>query len=235
MPVIWSGIWNPMACAAATPATSPPARTRGRSTITAHADSIITNPPYTRDLMHRLIEHFQRIAPTWLLLEFNWAATEQAAPFMHHCSDIVILPRLKWIEGSKDTAKDDHAWYRFDSKHSYGPVLHNNRGQDEVITGLIRACEQCRKAYEPQRSSSRFCSPACKQQAYRTRLSVTPSVTASPSPDAVIEQTESGETFAYVLHHDVEQYIADGWELLPALDGTHHGEYSCLMRRSRHG
>src|SRR6185436_11636738 len=25
-------------------------------------DAIITNPPYTRDLMHRLIAHFQRIA-----------------------------------------------------------------------------------------------------------------------------------------------------------------------------
>src|SRR6516164_11703780 len=46
------------------------------------ADAIITNPPYTRDLMHRLIAHFQRIAPTWLLLEVDWASTRQAAPFM---------------------------------------------------------------------------------------------------------------------------------------------------------
>jgi hypothetical protein len=28
---------------------------------------------------------------------------------------------------------------------------------------------------------------------------------------------------------------ADGWERLPALDGTHHGEYSALMRRVGHG
>src|SRR6478736_1429563 len=32
------------------------------------ADSIITNPPWSRDVMHRLIMHFQDIAPTWLLL-----------------------------------------------------------------------------------------------------------------------------------------------------------------------
>ena len=65
---------------------------------------------------------------------------------MPHCSDIVILPRLKWIEGSKDTGKDNHAWYRFDVRHSGGPVLHNNRGQDEVIPSRrIGACEQCRK------------------------------------------------------------------------------------------
>jgi len=42
------------------------------------ADAIITNPPYTRDLMHRLIAHFQRIAPTWLLLDSDWASTRQA-------------------------------------------------------------------------------------------------------------------------------------------------------------
>ena len=62
------------------------------------ADAIITNPPYTRELMHRLIAHFQRIAPTWLLIDYDWSATKQAAPYMPHCSDIVILPRLKWFE-----------------------------------------------------------------------------------------------------------------------------------------
>src|SRR5215471_5351361 len=40
------------------------------------ADVIITNPPYTRDLMHRLIAHFSRIAPTWLLLESDWVQTK---------------------------------------------------------------------------------------------------------------------------------------------------------------
>ncbi len=35
------------------------------------ADAIITNPPWTRKLLHPLIEHFQRIAPVWLLLEFG--------------------------------------------------------------------------------------------------------------------------------------------------------------------
>jgi hypothetical protein len=88
------------------------------------ADAIITNPPYIRELMHRLIKHFQRIAPTWLLIDYDWAATKQAAPFLLHCSDIVILPRLKWIAGSNNTGKDNHAWYRFDAHHSSGPVFH---------------------------------------------------------------------------------------------------------------
>jgi hypothetical protein len=185
------------------------------------ADCVITNPPFARPVMHALIEHFQRIAPTWLLIDYDWSATKQAAPFMPHCSDIVILPRLKWFPGSKNTGKDNHAWYRFDIRHKSGPVLHNNRGHAEVIPSRrTRVCEQCRKPYEPQRSSSRFCSQACKQSAYRNRLSVTPTVTAA-----------SSELFRYVRHDDVARFEADGWERLPALDQTHHGYWSALMRR----
>lgn len=142
-------------------------------------DATITNPPYTRDLMHKLIVHFQRIAPTWLLIDFDWASTKQAAPYLPYCSDIVILPRLKWFEGTSDTGMDNHAWYRFDSRHSGGPLLHNDRGRGEVIDSRrTRICEQCRKAYHPQRSSSRFCSGTCRQRAHRNALSVTASVTS---------------------------------------------------------
>jgi MT-A70 protein len=43
--------------------------------------------------------------------------------------------------------------------------------------------------------------------------------------------TDSSEEFRYVLHADVARFEAEGWERLPALDGTHHSEYSALMRR----
>jgi hypothetical protein len=145
------------------------------------ADAIITNPPYTRAVMHRLIEHFQQIALTWLLLDLDWASTQQAVPFMASCSDIVAIGRVKWIEGSKHTGKDNHAWFRFDIRHKSGPIFHG-RDQSEIIpsrhTGI---CEQCHRIYEPQRSSSRFCSQTCRQRAPRNRLSVTLSVTHAAS------------------------------------------------------
>ena len=72
---------------------------------TAPLDAIITNPPYTRPLMHALIAHFQRIAPTWLLLELDWAATKQAIPYLTNCSDIVTIGRLRWIPGIHTPAK----------------------------------------------------------------------------------------------------------------------------------
>ena len=37
--------------------------------------------------------------------------------------------------------------------------------------------------------------------------------------------------FRFVRHADVPRFTAEGWELLSALAGTHHDEYSALMRR----
>jgi hypothetical protein len=139
-------------------------------------DAIITNPPYTRDVMHRLIAHFQRIAQTWLLLELDWASTRQAAPFMPSCSDIVAIGRVKWIEGSQHTGKDNFGWFRFDAKHTAGPAFHC-RDHGNTTAEWRRTCEQCGNTYVPHRSSSRFCSGRCRTRACRQRLSVTCSVT----------------------------------------------------------
>ena len=108
--------------------------------------------------------------PTWLLIDYDWAAIKQAAPFVPHCSDIVILPRLKWIEDSKDTGKDNHAWYRFDIRHKGGPVRQNNRGGEAIAA---QRCEECHRAYRSQRSSSRFSSETCRQRAHRKKVGVT--------------------------------------------------------------
>ena len=56
----------------------------------------------------------QPVAPTWLLIDYDWSATRQAARSLLHCSDIVVVPRLKWFEDSHDTGKDNHAWFGFD-------------------------------------------------------------------------------------------------------------------------
>ena len=110
------------------------------------ADAIITNPPYDtahrRKLMHALISHFQRIAPTWLLLDADWASTLQAVPFLPHCLDIVAIGRVKWIEDSKFTGKDNACWYKFDIRHKCGPVFHGQQGKnDSILTLKRRICE----------------------------------------------------------------------------------------------
>ncbi len=76
------------------------------------ADAIITNPPWTRELLHPLIEHFCRRLPPqqWLLLDQDWAcATKQAVPFLTCCTDILPIGRLIWIPGTKMHGKDNAA------------------------------------------------------------------------------------------------------------------------------
>ena len=135
------------------------------------ADAIITNPPYTRPLMHALIDHFARILPTWLLLETDWASTKQAAPFMPTCTDIVSVgpPAL-------DRRDDDER----QAELCLVSVRRSSLGRAEVSCAWVGAgvvarqlCAQCGKAYRPQRSDSRFCSDTCRQRAHRGRLAVT--------------------------------------------------------------
>ncbi len=179
---------------------------------------IITNTLYKKPLMHDLIVHFQKVAPfAWLLFELDWSATKQAIPLLRACSDIVPIGRLKWIVGSKHNGKQNYAWYRFDARHSAGPIFAPGSAPSRASL-----CGQCGKPYRPQRSDSKFCSDTCRQRAHRAR----PAVTKRDTHD-----TE----FRYVRHEAVEQFAAEGWELLPALDGTHHGEYSVLMRRVEQG
>ena len=180
----------------------------------------MTNPPYRREVLHQLIPHFQGIAVTWLLLPADFVSTLQAVPFLGHCSDIVTIGRVKWFVDSKYTSKDNFGWYRFDARHKGATAIHR-RNQGEAIPAHIVVCEQCRRPYQPQRSSSRFCSERCRQRAHRHRLSVT-SVTPAPSDH---------EEFRYVQHADIQRFKAQGWELLPAPNGTHHGQYAVLMRR----
>ena len=106
------------------------------------ADAIVTNPPWTREIMHPLIDHFQRLAPTWLLFDADWAHTRQAAGYLEHCSKIVSVGRVKWMPDSKHYGKDNAAWYRFDIRHTEGPLF-IGLPQYRLITLAEIAAEPC--------------------------------------------------------------------------------------------
>ena len=78
------------------------------------ADCVIMNPPWDRKIMHPFIEHFAQMCPTWTLFDANWLFTKQAAPYMRWCSKVVVIGRVKWIEDSKQTGKDDSVWALFE-------------------------------------------------------------------------------------------------------------------------
>lgn len=78
------------------------------------AQCIITNPPWSRPILHRMIEHFVKIADyAWLLFDADWAHTRQSATYMPYCTHIVSVGRLVWIPGTNTSGKDNCAWYRF--------------------------------------------------------------------------------------------------------------------------
>jgi len=85
------------------------------------ADAIITNPSWTRQILHPLIAHFSSLAPTWLLFDADWAHTRQASTLLCRCSHIVAIGRVRWIRDTPHTGKDNAAWYRFWSQHK-GPT-----------------------------------------------------------------------------------------------------------------
>lgn len=83
---------------------------------------IITNPPWSRDVLHQLIVHLSDIGPTWLLFDADWAHTRQAAPYLDRLRKIVSVGRVKWIADSPFTGKDNCAWHLFD-KPSVEPAV----------------------------------------------------------------------------------------------------------------
>ncbi len=86
----------------------------------------ITNPPWTRALLHPIILNLFWQAPTWLLLDASWAHTRQAAPYMALCRKIISVGRVRWIMDSAHTGKDDAAWFLFDAPGD-GPVFVRRR------------------------------------------------------------------------------------------------------------
>tara|TARA_R100001377_G_scaffold14880_1_gene7575 strand:- start:1256 stop:1879 length:624 start_codon:yes stop_codon:yes gene_type:complete len=80
-----------------------------------NVDFFITNPPWSRDVLHPMIMHLSLILPTWLLFDADWMHTKQAARYLPYCKQIVSVGRVKWIPDSPHTGKDNCAWYLFET------------------------------------------------------------------------------------------------------------------------
>jgi hypothetical protein len=51
--------------------------------------------------------------PVWLLIDFDWFATKQSAPFIPRLRALRPIGHQKWIPGSPFTGKDNCAWALF--------------------------------------------------------------------------------------------------------------------------
>ena len=85
-------------------------------------DFIITNPPWSRGILHPMIHEFRRRRPTWLLFDADWMHTKQASEYLKHCSKIVSVGRVSWM-GNGTAGKDNAAWYLFEDAEFEAPLF----------------------------------------------------------------------------------------------------------------
>lgn len=79
------------------------------------ADCIVTNPPWSRDsrpALHRLIDRFRALRPTWLLLPGDWAFNQEAGPYLRYCHRIVAVGRVSFMHNGRG-GFDNAAWCLF--------------------------------------------------------------------------------------------------------------------------
>ena len=86
------------------------------------ASMFITNPPWDRKVLHPLIEHLSSIAPTWLLFDADWMHTKQSAPMVRRLKKVVSVGRVRWIEGTNMTGKDNCCWHLFEARDEGQPA-----------------------------------------------------------------------------------------------------------------
>jgi hypothetical protein len=87
----------------------------------------ITNPPWPTigqrgNPAVSIIWHLSRLAPTWALLPFDFAANEYFRHVSRSCVQIVPIGRVSWL-GNGTPGKDNAAWFAFDDQNRMPTVI----------------------------------------------------------------------------------------------------------------
>lgn len=86
-------------------------------------EAIITNPPFSWELLKPLLDHLPKLKPTWLLLPADVMHNKRMSPYMETCEAIVSVGRLYWMD-NKVKGVDNYCWFLFQDcrrrTHFYG-------------------------------------------------------------------------------------------------------------------
>jgi hypothetical protein len=75
--------------------------------------TVITNPPWDRNLLHKLIElHREMGLRSFLLFDADWLFTKQSIPYRKHLKKVIPVGRISWM-GNGTSGKDNCCWYEF--------------------------------------------------------------------------------------------------------------------------
>ena len=161
---------------------------------------LLSNPPYARAM--DMIEHAFAIGfrVIILLLKSNFGGTEERYERLHprgHLRRIhVLAERLQDMHdanftGEKASQPLEHSWFVLDRNYC-GKSTNNYVSIKNPTTRMpwqrsaICSEPSCGKTYAPRRSTSMFCTAACRMKAHRARqrdakneISVTPEIAAA--------------------------------------------------------
>lgn len=90
------------------------ARTHDFRAMFAPHLTIITNPPWDRDLLHPIIANLAAQFPTWLLFQSDWRCTEQSTPFRPYMRRTLDIGRVSWMRNGQ-SGFENCTWYLFDA------------------------------------------------------------------------------------------------------------------------
>lgn len=83
------------------------------------ADVVIENPPFSKNVLLPLIEHWVTLKPTWLLLPWDILQNKYMRPYVGIMQEAVPIGRLYWMP-NKVRGTDNYAFILFEDRGSQG-------------------------------------------------------------------------------------------------------------------
>lgn len=107
-----------------------------RTLRVAPGRQVITNPPWSRPLLHAIIDNLAPQVDAWLLFDSDWLFTQQSGPYRRHLHLVVPVGRLRWVENTPHDAVDSCAWYLFGPNAPPAPIIAPYVRRDLTAPGL---------------------------------------------------------------------------------------------------
>ena len=107
-------------------------------------DYLITNPPYKKDLLLPLIDHWSSLIPTWLLLPADLAHNGYMVPYMKKCERVVSVGRLyfflnEWVV--KEPFDHDELDTKWDSQIEFYDSMKGIKYYTGYLTNQGKPCK----------------------------------------------------------------------------------------------
>lgn len=118
------------------------------------ADFIVTNPPFTKDTLLPLIDHWVTLKSTWVLLPADLAYNAYMVPYMARCSHIVALGRMYWFK-HKWVVKEPFDFDDLDKKWDRNIEFYDSMKGIKYYTGWLSSDGKPKKQ-EIERSTDNF-------------------------------------------------------------------------------